>query len=49
MTPSSSGFGGEREEAISSGLKRILEQMEGRRLCGSWNGVFREQTVRQGM
>lgn len=49
MTPSSSGFGGEREEAISSGLKRILEQMEGMRLCGSWNGVFREQTVRQGM
>lgn len=40
---------GERKEAITSGLKRILEQMQGMKLSGSWSGVFSGKPVRQEM
>lgn len=40
---------GERKEAITSGLKRILEQMQGMQLSGSWSGVFSGKPVRQEM
>lgn len=40
---------GERKETITSGLKRILEQMQGLKLSGSWSGVFSGKPVRQEM
>lgn len=40
---------GERKEAITSGLKRILEQMQGVKLSGSWSGVSSGKPVGQEM